>query len=206
MSFAPTIEFWFDFASTYSYPAAMRVEAAAAAAGRTLHWRPFLLGPIFAAQGWADSPFNLMPIKGAYMWRDLQRICADLQLPFRRPSQFPRNSVAAARLACAHAEAAWLPDFVRAVYRANFAEDHDIADEALLRGLLRGSGAPAEAWEQAEAPERRARLRAQTAEAQQRGLFGAPSFTVARTIGGHEVFWGNDRLEAALRWREEKSA
>ena len=60
---APRIEFWFEFASTYSYPAAMRVEALAAAAGVTLAWRPFLLGPIFAAQGWSDSPFNLYPVK-----------------------------------------------------------------------------------------------------------------------------------------------
>ena len=50
------IDFWFEFASTYSYPAAMRVGPACAAAGSALRWRPFLLGPIFAAQGWTDSP------------------------------------------------------------------------------------------------------------------------------------------------------
>jgi len=42
----------------------------------------------------------------------------------------------------------------------------------------------------------KARLRAQTEAAQRLGLFGAPSFT---TEDG-ELFWGNDRLEAALRW------
>jgi 2-hydroxychromene-2-carboxylate isomerase len=57
MSAGP-LEFWFDFASTYSYPAAMRLEAAASRAGVPIAWRPFLLGPIFQAQGWNDSPFN----------------------------------------------------------------------------------------------------------------------------------------------------
>src|SRR5262249_2291734 len=57
------LEFWFEFASTYSYPAAMRVEEAARAAGVPLAWRPFLLGPIFGAQGWNDSPFNVYPVK-----------------------------------------------------------------------------------------------------------------------------------------------
>jgi 2-hydroxychromene-2-carboxylate isomerase len=38
-------------------------------------------------------------------------------------------------------------------------------------------------------------LKRQTEEAGSRGLFGAPSFTV-----GDELFWGNDRLEAALAW------
>ncbi len=74
----PTLDFWFDFASTYSYPAAMRIGPLAAAAGVSLRWRPFLLGPIFKDQGWETSPFNLYPAKGRYMWRDLERICAVL--------------------------------------------------------------------------------------------------------------------------------
>ena len=83
------MQFWFEFASTYSYPAAMRIEAAAAARGVAIEWRPFLLGPIFAAQGWNDSPFNLNPAKGRYMWRDLERRCAGYGLPLRRPVAVP---------------------------------------------------------------------------------------------------------------------
>ena len=70
-----TLYFWFDFASTYSYPAAMRIEKLAAGRGVSVVWRPFLLGPIFAARGWKDSPFSLQPEKGRYMWRDLERLC-----------------------------------------------------------------------------------------------------------------------------------
>ncbi|HWP64872.1 MAG TPA: DsbA family protein [Candidatus Limnocylindria bacterium] len=90
------IEFWFEFASTYSYPAALRVEALARGAGVTLTWRPFLLGLIFGAHGWRDSPFNIYPAKGRYMWRDLERTCARLGVPFKKPSQFPRTDQAAA--------------------------------------------------------------------------------------------------------------
>ena len=68
------IDFWFDFASSYSYPAAMRAEPLAKAAGVALNWRPYLLGPIFVAQGWSNSPFNLYPRKGRYMRRDIERI------------------------------------------------------------------------------------------------------------------------------------
>ncbi len=81
------LQFWFEFASTYSYPAVMRIEKAAAARGVEIEWRPFLLGPLFhAQQGLKDSPFNAFPVKGAYMWRDLERICEKHGLPFSAPS------------------------------------------------------------------------------------------------------------------------
>ncbi len=95
----PVLDFWFDFASTYSYPSAMRLRSLAQQAGVAVSFRPFLLGPIFKAQGWSTSPFNLYPAKGRHMWRDLERICADLALPFRRPDPFPQNSLLAARVA-----------------------------------------------------------------------------------------------------------
>jgi len=190
------IEFWFEFGSTYSYPAAMRVEALAAERGAPVVWRPFLLGPIFGAQGWNDSPFNLQPVKGRYMWRDLERICSAGGIPFRRPSQFPRNGLLAARVACRFASERWLPEFVRAVYRANFAEDRDIADPAVVSACLAVAGGETAALlQQAQSPGAKARLREQTEEASRLGLFGAPSFVV-----GDEIFWGNDRLEDALSW------
>src|SRR5262245_44856770 len=67
---------WFELASTYSYLAVSRAPEAARAAGVTLVWRPFLLGPIFQKQGWNDSPFNVYPAKGRYMWRDMERLAA----------------------------------------------------------------------------------------------------------------------------------
>jgi 2-hydroxychromene-2-carboxylate isomerase len=192
----PTLEFWFEFASTYSYPAAARIEDAALNAGVAVAWRPFLLGPIFGQQGWNDSPFNIYPVKGRYMWRDLERICARLELPFRRPSQFPRSGLLAARVACTNAGEAWLPAFVRGVYRANFAEDRDIAEAATLADVLTGLGLPAaRLLEQAQSPGAKQQLRRETDEAIRRGIFGAPTFIV-----GKELFWGNDRLEDAFAW------
>src|SRR5215470_4304272 len=87
----PVLDFWFDFASTYSYLAAMRIGPLARKAEVRVRFRPFLLGPIFKAQGWSTSPFNLYPAKGRHMWRDLERSCADLQLAFRRPDPFRRT-------------------------------------------------------------------------------------------------------------------
>src|SRR5574342_559616 len=137
------IHFWFDFASTYSYPAAMRIGAAAARAGVSLEWRPFLLGPIFKEQlGIKDSPFNVFPVRGRYMWRDLERLCEKHGLPWKRPTAFPRSGLLAARIGCLAAGEPWLPEFVRAVFRANFAEDQDIADAGVIGRLLAALGRP----------------------------------------------------------------
>ncbi|WP_299043642.1 2-hydroxychromene-2-carboxylate isomerase [uncultured Tateyamaria sp.] len=191
---AKPVEFWFEFASTYSYLAAARVEAACADAGVPLVWRPFLLGPVFAAQGMTTSPFNMFPVKGAYMWTDMARCCADLGLPFRKPGSFPRGSLLAARVAAAHAEAPWVGAFVRAVYHANFAEDRDIADDAVIAAIIDEIGVdPDAAVAAATAPAGKAALRAATEDAMARGIFGAPSFLVDGAL-----FWGNDRMQQAL--------
>src|SRR5215831_5047355 len=131
-----TIDFWFDFASTYSYPAAMRIGPSAETAGVRVRFRPFLLGPIFKAQGWTTSPFNLYPAKGRHMWRDLERLCADLGLPFRRPDPFPQPSLLAARVALAALDHGCGEDFCRAMFRAEFAEGRSIDDPAVIGELL----------------------------------------------------------------------
>jgi len=189
------VEFWFEFASSYSYLAALRIEEVARQASVPIVWRPFLLGAIFKAQGWNDSPFNIYPAKGNYMWRDLERMCESLSIPFRKPSVFPRNALLANRLACFYSEERWLPEFVRQIFLANFAHDKDISDAAIIKSALEAIGQPAGLINSAESPEAKAKLRAATDRAVSLGIFGAPSFVV-----DSELFWGNDRLESAISW------
>ncbi len=190
-----TVEFWFEFASTYSYPTAMRIRDVARRAGVQVQWRAFLLGPIFRDLGWRDSPFNLQPAKGRYMWLDLARACEDAGIPLQRPSVFPRNGLHAARIAAIYHEEEWLPEFVERVYTANFAEDRDISEDTTIADCLRNVGADAdEILDRSRSDAGKAALRDQTTRAVELGIFGAPSFIV-----GEELFWGNDRLERAIQ-------
>ncbi len=198
---APALDFWFDFASTYSYPAAMRIGPLAAREGVVVRFRPFLLGPIFKAQGWDTSPFNLYLAKGQHMWRDLERLSEDLSLPFRRPEPFPQNSLLAARVAVFGLTQGWGEAFSVAAYRSQFDEGQQIDDPVALAAILSRLNVDAKAaLDAAQSDDNKLRLRAQTEEAQRLGIFGAPSFT---TPGG-ELFWGNDRLEQALRWAKRE--
>jgi 2-hydroxychromene-2-carboxylate isomerase len=180
----PALDFWFDFASTYSYLAAARIRTAAAKAGVLVRFRPFLLGPIFKAQGWDTSPFNLYEAKGRHMWRDMERLAADLALPFYRPDPFPQNSLLAARVALfgltPENGQLWGEDFCLAVFAAQFAGGGRIDDPATLAAILSRLGADADAvLAGAQSDANKLRLRAQTEAAAKLGMFGAPSFTTA---------------------------
>jgi 2-hydroxychromene-2-carboxylate isomerase len=187
------VDFWYEFASTYSYPAAMRIGSLAAKRGVAVVWRPFLLG---ASLGWRDSPFNIYPVKGRYMWRDLKRTCDALGLPLRRPEPFPQNSLLAARVALA-LEGEPRAAFSRAVYRAEFAEGRPIAERPTIAAALTEIGVePEGAIARAQESAHKERLKAENALAASLGLPGAPCLV---TEDG-EIFWGNDRLEEGFDW------
>ena len=195
----PSLTFFFELASTYSYLSAARIDDLAREQGVSVQWMPFLLGPIFANQGLTTSPFNLFPAKGTYMWRDIERLCATRGLAFQRPSQqalerFPNHSVLASRVALVGLKEGWGKRFVRAVYEAQFYEWKAIADPAVIGALIEMAGGdPGLAMEQATSPETKTQLRLNTKSAEDAGVFGAPSFLV-----GEDLYWGDDRLEMAL--------
>lgn len=188
------LEFWFDFASTYSYLSVMRVEELVQKENIDLHWRPFLLGAIFNKQGWNDSPFNIYPVKGRYMWRDMARLCEDLGILFKKPTQFPRNGLLAARITTRFFNEPWVSSFIKAIFKTNFQHDEDIAALETVSECLTSLKLNAEELiKEATSQESKDLLRKQTDEAFEKGIFGAPSFLV-----GDELFWGNDRLENAI--------
>ena len=196
----PVLDFWFDFASTYSYLAAARIRPLAAAAQVCgCAFGPFLLGPIFKAQGWDTSPFNLYEAKGRYMWRDLERLAAGLNLPFRRPDPFPQNSLLPARVALVGLAQGWGEDFCRRRLSAR-SSSRTAGSTSRTRSREILSVHECRCRRPRSKPRNRTtsrlRLRSETEEAQRLGIFGAPSFTTA----DGELFWGNDRLEQALAW------
>lgn len=188
------IEIWFDFASNYSYLSVMRIEELARARGVAVIWRPFLLGPVFKSIGMDNSPFVTQKLKGAYVWTDMERQCRKYGLGWTRPTSFPRRSILPARIATFADGKPWQAEFIRRVMRLNFVEDRDIEDHAALSEVLASLGQDGPAViAAAESDDVKQTLRDRTGEAQQRDVFGAPTFFV-----GDEMFWGNDRLDDAL--------
>lgn len=193
----PRLDFWYEFASTYSYLSAMRIGAMAKKERVDLRWRPFLLGPFFRAQGWNSSPFREQKEKGAYMIRDIERLAAERGLKFTMPENFPQNGLNAARLSLIASDEGWAEGFTQAVYLAEYAEGKDISAETVLVNCIETVGRDASDYlARIATQDIKDRLREQTEEAMALGIFGAPTFIAP----DGEMFWGDDRLEQALEW------
>jgi 2-hydroxychromene-2-carboxylate isomerase len=182
-----TLEFFYDFVSPYSYLASTRVEAVAARAGATIHWRPFLLGGVFKATE-NHAPIE-NPAKGKHMVVDLGRWARRLGVPLRFPEPFPYSSILALRAAFAAEAAGKLVPYTHAVYRAAWADGRNVADPVVLAAVASEAGLDGAAVV-AAAPGYKEALMKQTQSAIDRGAFGAPALFV-----GAQLFVGNDRLD-----------
>jgi 2-hydroxychromene-2-carboxylate isomerase len=191
-----TLELYWDFSSPFAYLGSTQAEALAARTGATLVWRPMLLGAVFKAIGTPDAPIlTWSEAKRSYFFKDLGRWAEHWSVPFRFPSRFPMMTVKALRVWFA------LPEerrkaFLDAAFRAYWADDRDINDEATLRELV-GEGAD-EVLARTATKEVKDALFASTQRAIDAGVFGAPTWVV----DGKELFWGQDRIvlvERALR-------
>lgn len=189
------LEFWFDFGSNYSYLSAMRIEALARAAGITIAWRPFLLGVIYRELGWKEPPFITQVEKGRYAWMDTQRQAKKYGIEFKMPSTFPRVAILPSRVALLGANEPWIADFCKNVMRQNWVLDQEINEPAQVLAALQGLvDDPNKILEEAQSETNKLKLREQTQLARDKGIFGAPTF-----FAGKEMFWGDDRLEDAIK-------
>jgi 2-hydroxychromene-2-carboxylate isomerase len=193
----PEIEFWFELASPYSYIAAERLAARGPLPALAVRWQPLLLGALFKRRPGNLSGFQ-EPLEDErrYRWRDVERLTARHGLKLKAPEAYPRPSLLATRVALYGMAEGWCQRFALACGRANFAEDRDIADPAVIAEILTGLGLDAgEILPAATSAANKAALAASVEAAAGHGIFGAPSFRVAG-----ELFWGQDRLDQALDW------
>lgn len=182
-----TLEIWWDFSSPYAYLGSTQAEALAARTGATLVWRPMLLGGLFKTIGQVDAPvLTWSQPKQAHTFKDLSRWAEHYGVPFKFPSRFPMNTIKAMRCYLALPESR-KKDFREKTFRAYWAEDKDIADDATLKALI---GQDADAiLSKTQDPAIKQELIAMTQKAAESGVFGAPTWVV-----DGESYWGQDRI------------
>ena len=194
---ATQVQFWFDFASPYAFIAAKRVQAIAASDSIQFDWQPFLVGVALQAKTQGISSTQLVTeAEARYRKHDVHRTCETLRLPLRWPSNYPRGSMLAARVAFWARGTEWQVPFIDAVFDANFLEDRDIASQECIRSILTGMGVePTSVVAAATDAGQKEAFRKHVETALESGIFGVPMFAVR-----DELFWGSDRLDQALAW------
>jgi len=193
---ANPIQFYYDFASPYGYMAATKISALAAKHGRSVEWKPILLGVVFKITG--GVPLPSAPLKGDYSRRDMERSARLSGIPFKLPGKFPIAGQSPSRIiySLESQGRARQEELTLALYHAYMVEDRDIsspetaADVAAARGLDRQKVLDAIAD-----PVMKEKLKTETEAAIARGVFGSPYVIV-----DGEPFWGFDRLEQVDRW------
>lgn len=191
----PTLEFWYEYSSPYAYLSSARIEALAKQRDVEVVWRPFLLGAVYKMLEMPTPAMRDHPFKDDYLWMDIARQAARYHIPIRRSIIFPKNGLLAARVSLIGLNEGWGEDFTKRVYRASFADDLDIGQPDVIEAILKNMALDAgEVLDFAGADENKLALRGQCQEAYDKKIFGIPTF-----FAGDEMFWGNDRLELALK-------
>ena len=192
---AREVEIAFDVVCPYAYLASTQIEALAARTGASILWSPILLGGVFRAIGQSDDPNRTMSdAKRAHTELDLRRWSEHFAVPLVRRADHPRRTVLAMRAICA-SEPALRVRAIHALFAAYHARGEDISDAAIVRAALDHAGLDGEALVlRADDQTVKDDLRARTALAVDRGVFGVPAMFV-----DGELYWGQDRLD----WVEE---
>jgi 2-hydroxychromene-2-carboxylate isomerase len=191
------IDYYFTPQSPWTYLGHARFAQMARAAGAHVRVLPIDLGKVFPISG--GLPLGQRaPQRQAYRLLELQRFSDQLHAPLNlHPKHFPVASDDASRLIVAvdlHDGFETAMQIAGAIFSAVWVSERNIADAQVLAELLAECGLSAQRLEQSREPAVQQRYEANTQQAIDAGVFGAPSYVV-----DGELFWGQDRLDFVER-------
>jgi 2-hydroxychromene-2-carboxylate isomerase len=192
------IDFWFTIGSTYTYLTVMRIDEVEKTEQIEFRWRPYSCRVLMTEQN--NIPFTGKPVKKAYMWRDIERRAAIYGFPARVPAPYGLTEYDVVnRIAVLAAQEGWVRPYVKELYRRWFqlGEEPSIAP-SLPNALSQIGQDPKRVFAASESAATEQAYQEATDEARNLDVFGSPTFVVAG-----EVFWGDDRLEDAIRWAKK---
>jgi len=193
------IEFYFDFSSPYGYFAAHKIDEIGEGFGRTVTWKPILLGAVFKTTGM--GPLIEQPLRGEYAVHDWERMARYMDVPWTLPDPFPISTVNAARAFY------WLDDkdsqqarlLAKTLFDTYFGRGQDIGAPETVADIAAALFANKdEVLTALKDPAIKQRVRDETDRAIERGVFGSPFIVV-----DGEGFWGSDRLWMVKKWLQK---
>lgn len=186
------IDYYFSTLSPFAYLSAGRFEQIAERHGAEVIYKPLDIMALFARTG-GTPPAGRHPARLAYRAQDLPRQARKIGKPLNlTPAHWPTNPAPSsyAIIAAQNAGGGDVGALVGAVLRATWAEERDIAEDAVIRACLTEAGfdpALADSGLLSGAETYAGNLE----DAVAAGVFGSPFFVVENG----QSFFGQDRLE-----------
>ena len=176
------VEFFYDYISLYSYLANSQL---ANLDGAKIIYRPMLLGAVMQATG--NRAPGIVEAKEKYLHVDAERWAKRYSMPFNWNPVFPQNTANALRLALVAEKKGVFEAVHQPLLDAMWVQEQDLGDDSVVADIAAKTSI---SLEDIKDPAIKEELKANTSEAVERGVFGAPTFFI-----GDEMFFGNDRFD-----------
>ena len=193
------IDFYFSIGSTYTYLTVTRILDVEKKHQIKFNWKPFSVRVIMKEMNNIPFPKDKMN-KVNYMWRDIERRAEGYGFFAKTPVPYPLSEFDLAnKIAILGLDKGWGIDYIRLTYKKWFQEGKEPAIDPSISEICKElalnkneivSEAKSEIFEK--------KYMSNTDSARENKVFGSPSFIVE-----DEIFWGDDRMEDAIKWAKK---
>ena len=193
------IDFYFSIGSTYTYLSVIRILDVEKKHQVKFNWLPFSVRSIMKEMNNIPFPKEKMN-KVNYMWRDIERRAEGYGFFAKTPVPYPLTEFDLAnKLAILGLKEGWGVDYIRLTYKRWFQEGKEPATEPNISEIFKELKIDKEkAIKDANTSEIEKQYLKNTESARENKVFGSPSFIV-----NSEIFWGDDRMEDAIKWSKK---
>jgi 2-hydroxychromene-2-carboxylate isomerase len=186
-------DFYFDFVSPYSFLAHKEIRKIENKIDIRIKYKPVLLGGLHNLHGIKAPAF--IPAKAKHMIRDCKLIAEKNNVKFKFNSYFPIKSLNLMRGVLVAEEDSIKSYYIDSIFNTIWQDGLNMNDEIIIQKILKNlSVNPKTFMLRSTSSSIKDSLRKKTNEAYEKGVFGAPTF-----VSNNKIFWGQDRIEFALR-------
>ena len=187
------LEFYFDFISPYSFLAHKQIREMENKEGIKVIYKPVLLGGLHNLHGIKAPAF--IPAKAKHMVRDCKLIAEKNDIRFKFNAYFPIKTLNLMRGVLVAEEDNVKKYYIDNIFNTIWQDGLNMNDTIVIQKILQNLNInPKTISLRINSSLIKDLLKKKTNEAHQKGVFGAPTFVV-----NNKIFWGQDRIEFALR-------
>ena len=188
-----SFDFYFDFISPYAFIAHNKIKKIERDYMFRINYQPILLGGLHNLHEIKAPAF--IPSKAKFMIRDCKMVAEKNKINFKFNSYFPIKSLSLMRGVLVAEEDNIKKYYIDNIYNTIWQDGLNMNDEIIIQKILKNLNINPKTFAlRSTSSLIKDSLRTKTNEAYEKGIFGAPTF-----VANNKIFWGQDRIEFAIK-------